>query len=717
MQSANIPEGDRNPRGYTEEEILHELRGLRGTRKVSFRYEHLDKDMKRIKDLDNVIGGSVQMSYTSSIKRTATFTMRGDGEIDFLHDYIKPWFRLHMPPRMSGETQQFVPVWENSFASPDLGPASQGSLNSTGSEVEYVSGTLEFVDSPLYRSQNVLQLGAKSPGTGGYFVTPTLDLVGEVRRWNGLMYFEQGANHQNVWRDELGEFFGGWGSDNTKCGFAVNGRWNQVFLSGTDMGSALYNNLINKWVRVEIDFDYIQTRVFYRFYWSNPHSGSVPDYEHDVAMPPGTPKIHGFEVEKSTDDGTFPNAAMYLSRCSLGHIETVPTRPLPTENDWVEWPLGVFMMSTPTQTSSNGVVIREIEAYDRSKLFLDDKLEERMVIQKGALYTDVMKGLLENRYPDIDIPYLIEPSTYVCGRTRDFEVGTEIKEVLDRIAESINYHTMQVDENGRVVYRPYVSPEVRTPEFDYSDNEISIMHDDVSSEFDIYEVANVWIVSLSETEGDPIYVKLENHDPSNPFSIPRRGRRIVDFREQEEGVDANTIMSKAKRIQFEANRVYETIEFSTLSNPLHSTNDCFTINFGDLNIRNKYTETGWEMELSAGSEMSHSARRNVNLDPELFDGFIDDELVVNGSLTAGNIAWGRVLVPISKVNVPQSVMVTGLDLKGTGRVDVFVTADTTVPENVKAVCSQDETPTGFRIWVYRTTSSDTWVNWLALRKV
>lgn len=716
MQSANIPQGPRNPNGYTEEEILHELRGLRGSRKVSFRYEHLDDQMNRIKDLDNVLGGSVQMSYTSGIKRTASFDMRGDGGIDFLHDFIKPWYRLHMPPRWTEETQVLDAEFDNSFSYAVTGAATYETIAETGDPVESISGDLFHVDDPLYRGDYTLQLGETATGTGGYFVTPVHDLEGDVRRFRGFMYFDDGANHQNVWRDETGEFFGGWASDNTKSGFAVNGAYDQVFLSGTDVGSTVYNNLRDKWVRVEIDFDYEQSKTFYRFYWTSPQLGTVADFEYeaDIAY---TERVSGFEIEKFDDIEGFTSAAVYVSRCALGDVDTVPSQPNPTNNDWVEWPLGVFMMSTPTQEAVDGVVTRSIEAYDRSKLFVDDKLTERLPLTKGQKYTDLINQVLD--MVDPNLPRIVEPSDFVVHKERELEVGLELKEVLDRLAASINYHTMQVDEDGAVVYRPYVSPSDRTPEFDYSDNEISIMYDDVAKEFDIYDIANVWIVSLSEAEGDPFHVKLENNDPANPFSIPRRGRRIVDFREQEEGVDPRTIMAKAKRIQFEANRQYENIEFTTLSNPLHSVNDCYTINYSDLNIKNKYTETGWEFALESGSEMTHSARRDVQLDPELFDGFVEGDLDVSGSLTAGNIKWGQATVPtLNNLNKPVSVTVTGLDLKGTGRVEVILTVASTRPDYMKSVSSQQEAPDGFQIWTYRVTSnSNSAVNWLALRQV
>lgn len=395
---------------------------------------------------------------------------------------------------------------------------------------------------------------------------------------------------------------------------------------------------------------------------------------------------------------------------------TIPVnRPTPDSSNFVEFPLGVFLMVSPTRNADDDdVITREVEAYDRTKLFIDDKLTERFTILKGTNYTDVINELLG------DIPKLVEPSNAVAGRDREFAVGTSIKEVIDRIAESINYHTLRFDEDGRAIVQPYVNPTNRAPEYTYKDDEISIMFPDVELSFDAFDIANVWITSVSEADGDPIYVKLENWDPANPFSIPRRGRRIVDFRQEEEATDEAALLRKAKRLQFEANRVYENVSFNTLINPLHSANDCYNIVYGPLGIDEKYTEINWEIPLEAGSTMSHTARRVVKLDAEQDEGFIEDHLEVVGSLTAGNIKWGNITIAHSSLptNTPVSVNVTGLDLKGSGPVQVFVTPSTSVPgTTVRQATTSGESPDGFEIWSVRRTATNNSYYWLAMRSL
>lgn len=93
-----VPTGDRNPNSHTDTEIRAALKGLSGSRRWSFRYELLEVDGSWVRDLDNVLSGSVEQNWLADIKRTATFHIREAGGIDFLSDRVRPSVRLHLPP-------------------------------------------------------------------------------------------------------------------------------------------------------------------------------------------------------------------------------------------------------------------------------------------------------------------------------------------------------------------------------------------------------------------------------------------------------------------------------------------------------------------------------------------------------------------------------------------------------------------------------------------
>lgn len=92
------PAGDRNPEAHTQDEVLAALQGRTGTRRWSFRYELLEPDGTWLRDLDNVMAGSVTQNWLADIKRTAVFRLQERGFIDYLSDRIRPNVRLHLPP-------------------------------------------------------------------------------------------------------------------------------------------------------------------------------------------------------------------------------------------------------------------------------------------------------------------------------------------------------------------------------------------------------------------------------------------------------------------------------------------------------------------------------------------------------------------------------------------------------------------------------------------
>lgn len=91
----------------------------------------------------------------------------------------------------------------------------------------------------------------------------------------------------------------------------------------------------------------------------------------------------------------------------------------------------------------------------------------------------------------------------------------------------------------------------------------------------------------------------------------------------------------------------------------------------------------------------------------------DGNTAADGVLTAGNIAVGRTTITPSAPNTPTSVNVTGLNLKGTN-IRVLATPITTAPGTaVTGVGTTNATSTGFTLWLTRTNTVATLIDWMA----
>lgn len=85
----------------------------------------------------------------------------------------------------------------------------------------------------------------------------------------------------------------------------------------------------------------------------------------------------------------------------------------------------------------------------------------------------------------------------------------------------------------------------------------------------------------------------------------------------------------------------------------------------------------------------------------------------DGKVAASNIAAGHVTIVPSAANTPTSINVTGLNMTGTPR--VTATPTTSVPgTQVLGVGVNTITATGFTIWLTRTNTTSTGVDWIAI---
>jgi len=88
-----------NPRGYSEKEIDEALHFKHGSRRISFRYDLLDRYDSKIGEIDGIEEASVSYGEFNMIKRSAVFLLNeyNQSNINFLHEQIQPWYILHMP--------------------------------------------------------------------------------------------------------------------------------------------------------------------------------------------------------------------------------------------------------------------------------------------------------------------------------------------------------------------------------------------------------------------------------------------------------------------------------------------------------------------------------------------------------------------------------------------------------------------------------------------
>jgi hypothetical protein len=296
----------------------------------------------------------------------------------------------------------------------------------------------------------------------------------------------------------------------------------------------------------------------------------------------------------------------YLSDRIRPHVR-LHLHPLGTD-DWVEWPQGVFLLSTPTRTVDRfGRILRQVSAYDQLQVYADDLITTRYTADVGDNVITEVTTLLGGVAASID------PSTSTLTVAKEWEPGTSKLKMINELLGMVNYESLSFDEAGLAIVAPYVPPSERGEEWTYATGESGLIVPEAEQELDLFAVPNQWTLVVSEPDQDPITSSYTNNDPGSPTSTVRRGRTISDFRTEVEAVDQATLDGKVSRLAFEASQVFESIDYSTAAMPIHAGNDVYRLTVDTLAINAKYAEQTWKLPLRAGQAMTHRARRVVSV--------------------------------------------------------------------------------------------------------
>jgi len=277
---------------------------------------------------------------------------------------------------------------------------------------------------------------------------------------------------------------------------------------------------------------------------------------------------------------------------------------------YAEFPLGVFVLSTPTRKSSKALNAWDIEAYDHTVILSEDSLTEPLYISAGTPYLEAIQSILvAASITDILISDYVDT---VLPSDREFEIGTKKLSIINTLLSEINFNSIFCDANGQFVVSSYKEPTF-TPDFTYHADALSLIARDTSSEADFYNVPNVFIAVCSNPDLDVDYRSLwENNSPASRLSIPNRGRRIVsDIYQPDAIASQDELDAYIRRIAFEANQVYEKLTFTTGLMPIHGRAEVLEINHPDID--GVFVESEWTFPLSTDSQMTHSARRLVSI--------------------------------------------------------------------------------------------------------
>ncbi len=281
-------------------------------------------------------------------------------------------------------------------------------------------------------------------------------------------------------------------------------------------------------------------------------------------------------------------------------------RPIATVNG-VDYPLGVYVVTTEERSEEDGRRIAALEAYSLLYLARRKKIETRLHIPAGTNYITQITNLLTLAgITDMEA----DTTSYKFATDReDWDIGTPVLDIVNTLLAEISYKNAYVDLSGTVQLRRYAPPTLSAVTHIYTEGVDSVIAPGYKITDDRYDKANVFRLYCDNPDMDALMVATaENNSASSPFSTVNIGRILHN--EQVDNVPSQTaLQERANAMRDKSLQTTEEIEFYTAIMPDHVPNDVVAIQTGGAS--GIFAETGWQIILSPDSDMTHTARRVI----------------------------------------------------------------------------------------------------------
>lgn len=233
-----------------------------------------------------------------------------------------------------------------------------------------------------------------------------------------------------------------------------------------------------------------------------------------------------------------------------------------------EWPLGVFLPSTPNAKWADGSQEQTVDLFDGLKVLVDDKAPTTYSVAAGANIIDAVRAVLTGAgIPASAVAIVDSPATVSVAMV--WEAGTTRLRIANDLLDAANYFALVHDDYGVYTASPYSSPAQRPTRWEFFDGEASIYEPEFEHEEDTFDVPNrVTVLGRSDGTTEALSAVATNDDPASPYSYTVRGRWIDREPETIEATDQATLDAIAARRLAEATQVARAVSLSHWLVPL-----------------------------------------------------------------------------------------------------------------------------------------------------
>lgn len=283
--------------------------------------------------------------------------------------------------------------------------------------------------------------------------------------------------------------------------------------------------------------------------------------------------------------------------------------------DGEEHQLGEYVITSVTEQRENGIIKMSVTGYDLGVKVKMSTLDSRIVSQWEPLYMDV---IMPNLVTAGIINVIADPcEDHMQGRRTDWDVGTSRLTLINDLLQEINFDTLWFDTTGAARLTKYQAPSADNATKIYRADEMSVIRAGVTSELDIYEAYNDWIVVVNDANRVVNYpnnvvmtARATNDDPASKISVQRVGKRTAPIIYLNNIASQDALQEYVDKIKLQGMASTETVTWTTANMP-HEVGEIVVLEHPQL--QGVFEETAWTMTLQAGAAMTHTGKRLVYL--------------------------------------------------------------------------------------------------------
>lgn len=264
----------------------------------------------------------------------------------------------------------------------------------------------------------------------------------------------------------------------------------------------------------------------------------------------------------------------------------------------MEWPLGVFLVATPSTQYQDGGEEYQLVLYDKALLLDQTHLGSTFVAEIGqniiGLVRNLLAGAGQTRTAIVDSGQTVATPTA-------YDTQNSVLTIINELLKSANYTPLRVDGDGVFRTQPHLPESERGMSWAFKDDSKGIYLPEFTHDFDTFNIPNR--VRLTGRSSGPWAAPTATAtDTGNgPFSYATRGNRWVDYSESATDADSlDTLQALAKRKLVELQDVGSEYTIEHLPIPLEvGSIVSFERSLRNVNVRATVQKISYSMD--AGS--------------------------------------------------------------------------------------------------------------------